>query len=509
MTALRCLAGAVAVLALLACSNGATTNSGWSPTQFTFKDAGSTLQTADVASVPDVTAADSASETTVGPVEDACSCAGLECGEVAGCPGLKCGDCPKGALCKSNICEADPDCTCGPQDCGKLFCGKDCGGCDQGMTCLNNFCTFDCSCAGVGCGQLPGCENTCGDCAAGSMCKAYQCVPDPGCTCKPGVCGVLTGSSGKACPNNCGSCGPGETCTANKCTSGGADCPCNGIACGFAKTTCSKSCGSCQINQFCSTNQCKLDDPGQKKKFGEPCGPSEACPVPLFGASQYAQKQFVECLDNQCQDGHCVQGVCTRKCKIAADAQNNVTGAPGPDGIEDPGQPSDCMGAAIGTSGGNFRCVEQYSAIQVTAGQSNPLCLPGTTFSPCQTSAECPPGEVCRVTPIYGDFQARCGPKVSNPIGTAAAVPSQACNIDPNVGTLALCQTGWCTWKGCVALCQNDADCATAKGACSGGKCTANGAKCQADGDCPTWTCQAGIPYSDTSSATFKACQPK
>ncbi len=509
MTALRCLALALATLTLLACSNGATSNSGWSPTQFTFKDVGSNLQSGD-SSVSDVPISDAASDTMQAGPDATCSCAGLECGDVAGCPGLYCGDCPKGAVCQNHVCEADPDCSCGPQDCGKLFCGKDCGGCDQGMTCLNNFCTFDCSCAGIECGQLPGCDAPCGDCASGKTCKGYQCVADPACTCKAGQCGVLTGSGGKPCPNNCGNCGTGETCSANKCTSGGADCPCNGIACGFSKTSCSKSCGMCQINQYCSANKCLLDDPQAKKKFGEPCGSTELCPVPQLGAPQYAQNAYQACLDKQCLDGICLQGVCSRKCKIAADSQNNVTGAPGPDGIEDPGQPSDCMGAAVGPAGGSFRCVEQNSPALVAGGLSLPKCLPGTTFAPCTTSADCTPGELCRVVPIYGDFQARCAPKLSNPVGTAAVGPSQACNLDVNISTLALCETGWCTWQGCVALCNKDADCVTAKGSCSASKCVVNGNKCASDADCPTWVCKPAIAYNSISSAaTFKACQPQ
>lgn len=502
------LAAVVSLLAW-ACSNTPQPNAGWTPAnRFTLADGGADIQTLDSAAPkPDVPKTETIADTAAGQ-EVSCNCSGIECGHPPGCPNTDCGTCPKGALCAKNICEADPNCACGPQDCGKLFCGKDCGGCDQGMTCLNNFCTQDCSCENIECGQLAGCDNTCGECGDGLYCKDHMCAPDPLCVCKPGMCGSPLAKNGKPCPNNCGSCQPGEVCKSNLCTAGGTECPCNGIACGFSKTTCAKSCGTCQINQFCSSNQCKVADPKVKKKFGEPCGPSEECLVPQAGASQFAQKQFIECLHNQCIDGLCVQGVCSRKCKMTADQINNVSGAAGPDGIEDPGLQSDCMGAAVGPSGGNFRCVEQNTPIQVAAGMSDPICLPGSTFSPCQTSSECPAGELCRVTPIFGDFQSRCGPRVSNPIGTAGAIPSLYCNDNPVADTVALCETGWCTSKGCIALCKGDGDCVTASGGCKAGKCSAGGAKCVKDADCPLWKCKTGVQYSDASPTLFKACQP-
>lgn len=453
-------------------------------------------------SVADTKVSDSGSD--VAETSANCSCAGLECGKIDGCPNLDCGSCPKGAVCNAHMCEADPNCSCGPQDCEVLpGCGKDCGSCAEGMTCLNNFCTLDCSCANLECGVWPGCENSCGECQLGLLCKNYACVPDPKCTCKPGMCGVPPG-----CAQNCGDCGADEKCVGNVCTAGGGECPCTGIACGFSKLSCAKSCGQCQVNQFCSANSCKLDDPKVKRKFGEYCGPSEECPVPPPGSSQFAQKQHIECMHNQCEGGLCVGGVCSKSCTIAQDTVNNLTGAVGPDGIEDPGQPSQCAGAVKGTMGGEFRCVEQNSPAQVQIGQTDQICLPGTTFAPCAANSDCQAGEVCRVIGLLADYQARCSPRQSNPVGSAGVKGTEYCNNYPVIGPVAMCETGWCGVSGCVALCKSDADCKVAPGACKDGKCFASGDACKVDGDCPAWKCQAGVKYASDSLKTFQVCQP-
>ncbi len=455
--------------------------------------------------LPKVATADTGSADAATPVET-CSCKGIECGSPPGCPQMQCDPCPKGALCKANVCEADPNCACGSQDCGILpGCGKDCGGCEAPMQCNANTatCEMDCSCALLECGQLPGCPTSCGQCEKGKVCQDFICKLDPKCECKPGSCEVIPG-----CSANCGNCGAGEKCVANKCTAGGEQCLCNNVQCGFAKPSCAKSCGICQLNQICSANACKTVATGQKKKFGEPCGPSEECPVPPPGSSQFAQKQFLECQHNQCADGLCITGVCTKKCKIALDQVNNNTGAQEPDGIEDPGQQSGCGGAVNGPVGANFKCVEQNSPGQVVAGFTDPACLPGSALTPCNSDAICPPGEVCRVYPMQNGYQSRCGPKVANPVGSAGVKGSEACNPNPTAGTVAMCETGWCKQSGCVSLCVTDADCKTQPGACKSGQCHANGAVCSKDADCPTWTCKSELQFVDTSLVKFSACQP-
>ncbi len=454
------------------------------------------------AELPKVVTADTAASGT--DVPDGCTCAGMECGNPPGCPGLQCSECPLGALCTNNLCVADPNCTCAGLECGIMEgCGKDCGTCPAPATCNNFKCELDCSCATTECGKIAGCPNGCGDCEKGKLCVDNVCKADPKCVCKPGMCDIPLG-----CAQNCGSCVAGEKCVANKCTAGGDDCPCNSIACGFAKPSCTKSCGSCQINQICSSNACKAVTDTTKKKFGEPCGPTEACPQPPVGAGYFAQKQFVECQHNQCGGSLCFGNVCSQKCKIAADQVSNATGAAGPDGIEDPGQPSDCVGASSGPSGSGFRCVEQNSPAQVLAGQTDQVCLPGNAFAPCQADGDCPAGEVCRVYPLLSNFQSRCGPKMSNPIGTAGVKGSQYCNINPTVGPVAACETGWCGENGCNSLCKTDADCKTLPGACKSGQCTALGAACKADAECPVWKCKAGIQFSQSSTTKFSVCQP-
>ena len=456
--------------------------------------------------LPKISTAETVGDGGGGDALVACSCKGIECGSPPGCPEMKCDACPKGALCNKNTCESDPNCACGSQDCGILpGCGKDCGGCEAPMQCNveKAACELDCSCATQECGQVVGCPTSCGKCEIGKVCGDFICKPDPKCVCKVGMCEVIPG-----CPANCGTCAVGEKCVANKCTAGGEQCLCTNITCGFAKPACVKSCGICQINQICSSNACKTVGSNIKKKFGEPCGPSEECPVPPAGSSQFAQKQFLECQHNQCENGLCIGGVCTKKCKMTLDQVNNVTGANEPDGIEDPGQPSECTGAANGPVGAAFKCVEQNSPGQVVAGFTDPACLPGSAFTPCATDKTCPAGEVCRVMPFMNGYQARCAPKVANPIGSPGVKPSQACNPNPTAGPVAMCETGWCKQSGCVGLCEVDADCTTAAGACKAGQCHANGALCNKDAECPTWTCKPAVQFVDTSLVKFSACQP-
>lgn len=462
----------------------------------------------DSAATPDVPKVGTQDAKTdgIGGEVKGCSCSGIECGHPPDCPQMECGPCPKGALCNGNTCEADPNCTCGTTDCGVLpGCQKDCGACEAPKTCnpQNNTCELDCSCAIVECGQLPGCSNSCGKCETGKVCEDFICKPDPKCACKAGMCGVPPG-----CAANCGTCAASEKCVDNKCTAGGDSCPCNGIACGFAKPACAKSCGSCQINQICSGNQCKGVSATGKNKMGEPCGPSEDCPVPPAGAGYFQQKQFIECQHNQCEGGLCIGNVCTKKCTIGKDEVDNNTGAAGPDGIEDPGQPSTCGGAMAGPLGSNFKCVEQNSPAQVLAGQTDQQCLPGATFAPCGSDADCPAGELCRIYPMQASYQARCGPKMANPIGSAGVKPTQACNINPVAGPVAVCETGWCKSNLCLKVCKADADCKALPGQCAAGQCITSGATCTKDADCPAWACKDNVTFVESNLAKFKACQP-
>jgi hypothetical protein len=510
------LLSAIAAVAVWGCSQAPANNpSYYAVDGYAAFDSGSAAKADASGDAKDATVAKDTGATDAAAADaklpDGCSCAGIECGAPEDCPGVDCGACPKGAVCITNTCEVDPNCACAEGECGVLpGCGKDCGACSGGQTCdeTQNVCVTDCSCQGaIQCGaNFEGCDNAdCGACAGGQVCKDGQCIADPKCVCKPGMCGTIAG-----CPNSCGTCTGGDTCVNNQCTTGGAQCACSGLACGFAKAGCSKSCGTCPLNQYCSANACVAEDAQVLKQFGEPCGPTETCQPPQPGAPQYAQKDYLACLDKQCAAGlFCLQGVCSKKCKIAGDTLNNATGAAGPDGIEDPNVPSGCTGAKNGPAGAQFRCVEQNSPAQVAVGFSDPVCVPGNQFAACKATSDCSGGEVCRIIPILADYQSRCAPKLTNPAGSGGAVPSQLCNDNPVDGPVLVCETGWCTPIGCVATCKTDADCKTAAGACQSGKCTTTGGKCSSDADCPLWKCKAAVKFSGDSLTTFGACQPQ
>lgn len=490
---------AALALTLAACSQSQSTNVPYFADMFFGSEVTADVPAAGEPDVATPSAADATVQDSGGPD---CSCGGVECGVPAGCA-KSCGSCGDGQVCQDNQCVLDPKCQCGDNECGVLpGCPNDCGACGSGQACENNFCIKSCSCAGIECGVPAGCDKSCGECGPGAVCQANTCVADPKCDCKPGMCGVPPG-----CLANCGACGIGQKCTNNKCVSG-LDCSCGTQKCGYPASGCKASCGACGIGQTCLTGQCKVLDSKAPRKFGEPCGPTDECQPPPPGSNQFAQNQYINCLHNQCETKLCIGGVCSKKCTIAKDELNNVTSQPGADGIEDPGVPSECSNAVDGPQGKVFHCVEQNSPVQVQQGQTDQLCLPATALKPCQASSDCPQGEVCRIYSIYADFAARCGPIVHNPNGSAPATGSMACNDNPIVGTVALCENNWCTAKGCVDLCKSDADCKTAPGGCKGGKCTANLQACKTDADCPVWKCKPAVQFSDSSPTTFGACQP-
>ena len=439
----------------------------------------------------------------VGKVDTACPCTNVACGPPSAKCSNSCGDCAAGSICLQNKCEPDPKCACNPGACNVLpGCGASCGNCPAKQLCNKNFCEPLCNCAGVECGPLPGCTLSCGDCNPGLACAANECVEDPKCACKPGMCGTVPG-----CAKACGGCGAGQACVGNVCKSG-LDCDCAGLKCGFKSQNCAISCGACTLNQTCIANTCKAEGAG-KKALGGSCLPTAECQPPPPGSSQFAQNQYLVCLGKLCKTDACVDGVCSQPCTIAADAKNNATGLPGADGIEDPDAVSECAGAIDGAFGKGFRCVEQASPAQVQQGITEAVCLPGSTFKPCQRNGDCDKGDVCRLYVVQAELVARCGPKVHNPSGSAPASGGLGCNDNAVVGPVALCENNNCTAKGCVELCKTDADCLVGPGACKTGKCSANGKVCKVDADCPVWACAAGVQPVDNLTQLFSMCQPK
>jgi hypothetical protein len=437
-------------------------------------DAGGQPDEATVPDAPDVPATPDAGD---------CSCAGLTCGSPPGCANV-CGTCGSGQVCKSNKCQAN------------------------------------CACAGVECGlPAPGCTKSCGDCSdvgVDLICQANQCIDNVKCKCAAGQCGVLPG-----CTKDCGACGPNQKCTGNKCVAVQPtdDCACGATdKCGPKAPNCEKSCGTCFGNQICEAKKCVTYVDKQLMGFGEPCIPGMTagpkggnCPMPGPAAGLFETQNYQKCLDGMCDTTTCSNFVCSKLCVIKVDKVNNATGAAGPDGIEDPGVPSDCDGASDSIVGKQFRCVEETTPFQVQSGNGYSACQPGSTFKKCLRNADCSGDEVCRVFKVSGEESQRCSPRLHNKDGTLGGKGTQwckvSCGMDADNCTLAVCQNNICTEFGCGDLCDNDADCKMQK-QCQGGVCVSTLQACTTDADCPVWTCQE-IKLSSAYEKNFKICQPK
>lgn len=123
--------------------------------------------------------------------------------------------------------------------------------------CLQIFCKPDCSVAK--CGPDPECDESCGDCNAGSTCTNGQCIPD----CVAKTCQQL----GKDCDSwsdkcdgtvNCGGCsGIGEQCLNGQCICEPLTCQETGKECGSWQNGCggTVSCGGCDFGQ-CNNGSC-------------------------------------------------------------------------------------------------------------------------------------------------------------------------------------------------------------------------------------------------------------
>ena len=180
---------------------------------------------------------------------------------------------------------------------------------------------------------------------------------------------------------------------------------CVGKSCG--SDGCGASCGICDTGESCSpSGQCK--GPGAGNPFGGVCEPTDSCNGSSPG--------WPECLNSQCASEQCLFPVCTQSCGFLLDVENNATGEPGPDGVEDPGFES-CSGASEGPFGDQFRCVD----VSPIPGVFEGMCIPGTTFLVCDSSGDCPEGERCALMQVGGVPQLRCvggsrGPRYRLPV---------------------------------------------------------------------------------------------
>jgi len=315
--------------------------------------------------------------------------------------------------------------------------------CDDGNPCTANetcqqgsciatantcICTQDADCAdeedGNFCNGTLYCDIVSGSCKVNPA-TVVNC-PDSFNDCAPNVCEPTTGKCGaKTLPANT-PCDDGDVCTAvgtcadDQCQNGvnicacvtDGDCTkfedgnvCNGtLYCNKAKNSCEanpatvKSCPS--VNDTpCVKNLCQAKTglcapttvasgpacDSLKRKLGEACDPDLVCGSYGDLLTDEEVQAWQDCRASQCEGGVCYKDVCTRLCEIGpgADIKNNLTGAPGADGVVDNNTDAGCEGAVAGPLGQTFRCV-----VVLGSAQSPELayCQPGTNFAACTSN---------------------------------------------------------------------------------------------------------------------------
>jgi hypothetical protein len=481
-------------------------------------------------------------------------CEGKECGN-DGCGGI-CGECGPGLSCKETegFAKCTPPCfpNCmningTPRQCGNDGCCGKCGTCPNDAPFCNEQADYTCTptctpmCMGKECGS-DGCGNQCGQCPAGWLCQSGMCVHQcqAQCLVPPGFmsykqCGWdECPSAGGQCMGQgvCGTCppgftcGPGYVCIENTCS-------CEGKKCGIPNPGC-LSCGSCLEGEIC--------DPATFTCI--PCQPS--------------------CTGKQCGDDGC-GGFCgsgledTKGCPIGFECDPlSFTCVPcQPKCINSDGSAKFCGGDTCGgqcgqcaptqecqeQENGDAKCVDcQPTCLQVPDSLLAAQCGPNNCpkgcleqgFAPCQSTADCPPGQQCNavtglcvacgscgtcsggfkcdVSLSDGDGAYTCDPCVPNCAGKECG--DNGCGGLCGQCPVGLdCVEGICEEKCNSALCFGKecgpADCPTGclgKGdeKCKGfGECP-EGTKCDPNsnncvtckincGDCPEgWYCAAG-----------------
>jgi len=403
-----------------------------------------------------------------------------------------------------------PSCTCDPtRECGNhpntTDCpGVSCGTCGLGTTCdlTTGVCVADqCACGERECGAHPDTANcattTCGTCEAGVCNAAGLCVE-----CTP-QCGTRECGLDPVCETSCGECtGANEVCSdEGMCEA--CEPQCGTRNCGV-DPVCGLSCGECTGDDVCVNGQCTQV---VVSPFGGTCLEGPDCHGEVFATGEPATPTFPDCLDLKCETGTCWGWWCSRPCTPQKDVENNLTGAPTPDGVEDEDSTStECDGAATTAFPGPFRCV---NLAQPAAGsQPVAFCMPGSDFRPCAADGDCPVGESCQlmqpqvVGGVVGTF---CAQK---PQGSAEVGVGDTCNQSPLEGDLGFCQSDLCLGIGCSQFCESDDDCATFAQGCVGGTCGDDPqVACTTDADCSAWTCEFDNQiFSNEPTLLFDYC---
>lgn len=183
---------------------------------------------------------------------------------------------------------------------------------------------------------------------------------------------------------------------------------------------------------------------------------------------------FPSCANVQCDGDPCVLvfddiGFCSGSCETDADCQS-------------PDESS--------IVGNNFTCVK---------GTNTSFCLPGSQTA-CTSNADCPGGEVCKLSFVEQGGDLVLGP-VCQTATAGGAGPGEGCNTNPEAGTTKLCSNDMCFGSRCSAFCDS-----ASAGACGGGvlECVADvsieeglladlciGIECEKDSDCtaPGYSC--------------------
>lgn len=362
---------------------------------------------------------------------------------------------PSGCDCGERVCGAPPGPECA---------GVSCGECDEGDGCLSGRCV-EVDCEDRECGpsrNLP--EISCGQCDASAD---MYCSDDGRCVQCALSCGERECGSPEGCPGLvCGECDPGWGCSPR---------------------------GLCYL----------LPEVGE---LGASCQPHPAChgDIPALGLSR--SDVYPDCLHSLCHDELCwyhyaALPFCSRSCFPEVDEVDNATGAPTPDGVEDPGSPSrQCEGFVDDVFKGPFRCVNLAPAGEPPLG----FCLPGSDFRSCEADSDCTAGESCQLMMVHGRTSTYCMETPGGAVGVG-----ELCNDEALLGEVTPCASGLCGSSGCSAFCRDDGDCATYDRGCDLETRTCRDdpqTQCRVDEDCSAWRCREGVALFHDLADEYSIC---
>ena len=265
---------------------------------------------------------------------------------------------------------------------------------------------------------------------------------------------------------------------------------------------CGGTCGQCPPGTVCSLDYSICLAESVLLPDGSPCGRNSVCVPeledPFNPGEYYSNSDWPRCMDHQCAGLKCERGVCSRPCVVRNDSVVNGTGINGADGIEDNTADSDCPLATGGLFQGATMCVARK---RNSSGQLEGVCVPGSSFTPCNPMDNCPGEEGCSYVRTTNGMERRCvAPLESDVLFT------EPCGWDDTTGLSYVCRSGLCMEKGCTRPCDVDADCLTEGAECDRGLCAGTGFACLNDADCSPWKCGSSVVIDETMT---RACEPR